>query len=827
MSLPVVDAGARRAPRMGSTRAGRWRFVVLLAVNLLMAAHIVQWLIVGSTLSPVEPSESMQTLENGVINAGAVLFALALLSTLVFGRFFCGWLCHVVALQDACAWLMNRAGVRPKPFRSRLLVFVPLVLGLYMFVWPNFKRLALAPALHAAGMDWPTWLKPVAPINMWRTEMIVPDFWATFAAWYVAVPFLLVCGFATVYFLGAKGFCTYACPYGGLFAPIEKASPVRIRVTDACMHCGHCTSVCTSNVRVSDEVRDFGMVVDPGCMKCMDCVSACPSDALYLGLGAPALGKRVRDKAHRAESKKKAGRRYDLTWPEEIAGAALFLLSFLAFRGMLDQVPMLLAGGLAAIVTFLFLTAWWVLVRPHARVYGVVLKQKGRVRLAGVGFVLATLLVAGVVAWGGQARYFRWRADVAYAGATIPAGFVVRPEFAPGASARAEAERAAAWLAQADSFERGGTGWTLNAEHRTREAYFLAITGRLKEAADALAVVVEHGQPGDGLVDQLVSLRRAAGASEDEQRAIYEHALSLHPDLNGARTKLAMNTAGHEDPYAGAKWFEVDAPELRDSIGFRFHEVSYWVQMGLHEEAGRLLPRVIEMAEADEHNRAGWLADCADVAMKIGDQALAERLIGEAMATKGAHPGVFFAGAEVAAIYGDGATAEARIDEGLAMKGGDSVASLNRAGMLLLRLRDPEKGTEVYKRAVAASEQPFERARLGATMAIAGVGLSHKPLLDAGLAAMTAAAEESGEPTIWHDLSLERFRAGRYGEACDAIIRAAELAPGSVELAGRAADMCEQTGDGERAASWRAEAQRRLGSAKGSAASAPDAGAGG
>ena len=80
----------------------------------------------------------------------------------------------------------------------------------------------------------------------------------------VAVPFLFVCGFMTVYFLGSKGFCTYACPYGGFFALADKVAPGKIRVTDACNQCGHCTAVCTSNVRVHAEVKAYGMVVDPG-----------------------------------------------------------------------------------------------------------------------------------------------------------------------------------------------------------------------------------------------------------------------------------------------------------------------------------------------------------------------------------------------------------------------------------------------------------------------------------------------------------------------------------------------------------------------------------
>lgn len=810
VSLPVVQAKRGPAPKMGATRRGRWRFWVLVTVHVLMAAHIIQWMIMGTTVSPVEPSESMKTLELGVINAGAVLFALALLSTVVFGRFFCGWLCHVVALQDACAWLMNRAGIRPKPFRSRLLVFVPLALGFYMFIWPNFKRFVVAPALEAMEIAWPFWLRPVAPINQWQSEMIVTDFWATFPAWYIAVPFLLICGFVTVYFLGAKGFCTYACPYGGLFAPADKVAPVRIRVTDACMHCGHCTSVCTSNVRVSEEVRDFGMVVDPGCMKCMDCVEACPSDALYLGFGAPAIGARVRDKEGRKKSKAKAAGRYDLTWGGEIAAAALFIAVFLGTRGMMDQVPMLLAGGLAAIVTFLIIQSWWVLVRPHARVYGLILKQKGRVRPAGVVFVLATAVLAGVVAWGGQARYPRWRADLDYTRATIPAGFVVRPEFVPGPESRLRAERSTAWLAAADSWRYGGRGWRLNAEHRTRQAYFLAVLGRLDEAAAALERVIEEGRPGDGLVTQLVRLRQALGADEAQVEAIYRDALARHPRLHHARLELAVRTGTRDGAEAGAVWFQTDDDALRRDIGFRFVELSYWNRAGEPDKVTELMPGVVAIAEKDR-NASGWLADIAGIAMDQGDAGLTLDLIGRAMEARGVHPGVFFAAAEVAARMGDGAGAIERIDQGLAMRGGDSVMAMSRAGGLLLRLDQTERALDLYRRAAEISTQPFERAQLGHTLVRAGMGMRDQDLIRSGLDIIRAAGETSGEPLIWHDLALTCFQLNRFREAGDAIVRAAELAEGSAEMARRAADMSAEVGFPDRAAQWRAEAERRAG----------------
>src|SRR5947208_12493488 len=75
-------------------------------------------------------------------------------------------------------------------------------------------------------------------------HLVTSNFWETFPSVAVAIPFLLICGFLTVYFLGQKGFCTYACPYGGFFGLADKLSPGKIRVTDACNQSGHCTLTC-------------------------------------------------------------------------------------------------------------------------------------------------------------------------------------------------------------------------------------------------------------------------------------------------------------------------------------------------------------------------------------------------------------------------------------------------------------------------------------------------------------------------------------------------------------------------------------------------------
>lgn len=381
VALPVLKNSTTQKDGMRHSKTSRWRAVALITLTLLMIAHVIQWLLMGKTISPIEPSETMHTLENGAINAGFIFFTLAILATLIFGRFVCGWGCHILALQDFCAWLLNKFGLKPKPFRSRLLVFVPLIVALYMFVYPTAYRFFAAPENE-----------PLIP--QFTNHIITEDFWATFPTVAVAIPFLFVCGFMTVYFLGQKGFCTYACPYGGFFSLADKIAPGRIRVTDACNQCGHCTATCTSNVLVHSEVKEYGMVVDQGCMKCMDCVSVCPNDALYFGFGKPAIG-----------VPKKVKKNYSLTWIEEIAGAVIFLASFLAVWDVYQLVPMLMALGIATVTTFLALRAIRLITAKDLSFYRYNLKSSGSIKKAGWIFLSFAVVWIGLNAHSGFIRY--------------------------------------------------------------------------------------------------------------------------------------------------------------------------------------------------------------------------------------------------------------------------------------------------------------------------------------------------------------------------------------------------------------------------------------
>lgn len=399
VELPVLKNPQQEKTEIRESRTARWRAAALIVLYLLMIGHIVQWRVTGSTVSPIEPSETMYTLQNGAVNAGFIFFTLAILATLIFGRFVCGWGCHIVALQDFCGWLLKKMGLTPRPFRSRLLIYVPLVVALYMFVWPTVSRYIAKP---------PT--EPLFP--NFTNHLITTEFWATFPPVAVAIPFLFICGFMTVYFLGQKGFCTYACPYGGFFGLADQIAPGKIRVTDACNQCGHCTATCTSNVLVHAEVKQYGMVVDPGCMKCMDCISVCPNDALYFGFGKPsiAVGK------DRGQKKKN----FSLTWQEEFAAAVIFFVSFMAVWDVYQLVAMLMALGIATVTTFLAMRCWRLLRSSDLSFYRWNLRSGGKIKLAGFPFLGFAILWIGLNVHSGYVRWHERGGAIAFESIRVP-----------------------------------------------------------------------------------------------------------------------------------------------------------------------------------------------------------------------------------------------------------------------------------------------------------------------------------------------------------------------------------------------------------------------
>ncbi len=541
ISLNVLSAAspARIAPSRNSPR----RFAVLILVQLAIVGHIIWWLMARDSgalvLSPVEPSESMKTLELGQLNAGFIFFCVAILATLLLGRFFCGWACHIVLLQDACLWVMKKCGVTPKPFRARLLPWIPFGLALYMFVWPTARRIIVHPLAERFSPSLAEWVGRPPAWNGWTNHLMVQDFWATFPSPLVAVPFLAICGFATVYFLGAKGFCTYGCPYGGFFGVADRFALGRIRVTDACEGCGHCTAVCTSNVRVHQEVRDFGMIVDPGCMKCMDCVSVCPNDALFFSIAAP-----VRHNRGTAAIKKPTRAAFDTSWRGELVLLTVFLAGFFAWRGVYDAVPLLMAVGISCCLMFLLWKSAQCLASDSVRFHKFTLRRANRNTVSGWLFLLACSLALALTAQASVVRYHRWRGETWARQITTPNAALFRPGVRVSAPDLNAAGYALAHLQRADSLRSGGLGLVQTPAVTAAIARSHLVRGEYADAETALRRYVEARGPSDDLCVDITRLLLLQGRREDALRYT-QTTLALHPEFTNLAALQQALTSGN------------------------------------------------------------------------------------------------------------------------------------------------------------------------------------------------------------------------------------------------------------------------------------------
>lgn len=308
------------------------RAASLLLVYVLVLAHVLHWRLSGRTMAPLEFNEARITLEVGIVTAGFLFMVIAFASTAIFGRFFCSWGCHILALEDGCAWILDKLKLRPKPIRSKLLAWIPIGLVAYLFLWPVARRLAVT--IWPGAVSWlgtpPDFAVRVASDTESWGSFVTSDLWRNLPGPWIAALTFGVCGFAVVYLVGSRSFCRYACPYGAVFAFADKFAKGRIVSSGGCVGCGKCTDNCRSDVQVIEEINEYGKVVDPACLKCLDCVSGCPSDALAYGFTTSA-----HESGH---AKAKLEKDRDFSRKEEAVLVGLFALALGIFVGLPEGV---------------------------------------------------------------------------------------------------------------------------------------------------------------------------------------------------------------------------------------------------------------------------------------------------------------------------------------------------------------------------------------------------------------------------------------------------------------------------------------------------------
>lgn len=231
-------------------RASAWlRPLVLLAAVTMFG--FLQW-------SCTRPTRAMEQI---LLHLGdAHPLALPLLKVglwlavaLVFGRYYCGWLCPKGVIQEYV-------------FQRRLALRVPARLDRAL-KWGKYLALG-ALAIAALGPGFPLW-EAIGPFKvLWNLDGQRP-----------VVLFLFAVLAASVFV--ERAYCRYLCPEGGLLALVALVSPWRIVVGPACNGCNACSRVCpTAAIDESPGKRAPVVVHARECIACQACLRACRCQAM-------------------------------------------------------------------------------------------------------------------------------------------------------------------------------------------------------------------------------------------------------------------------------------------------------------------------------------------------------------------------------------------------------------------------------------------------------------------------------------------------------------------------------------------------------------------
>ncbi|MCQ1529329.1 4Fe-4S binding protein [Lutispora saccharofermentans] len=203
-------------------------------------------------------TDSSYTFEG--ISKSAALTAALLTIAVIGGRFFCGWLCPIGAMQDFSAWLGSKMKI-PRFDTKVKKAFNPL-----FFKYPILLSILLISILGYGAI--------IAGLSPWRALLSLlrlPYNWAEMKTGFA----ILMAVFLASMFL-SRFFCRYLCPLGAAQALFGSLSLFSLKHGSGCSRCGICLDGCPVGIRLSAGSD----TISPECIRCMDCIDGCKSQGI-------------------------------------------------------------------------------------------------------------------------------------------------------------------------------------------------------------------------------------------------------------------------------------------------------------------------------------------------------------------------------------------------------------------------------------------------------------------------------------------------------------------------------------------------------------------
>lgn len=215
------------------------------------------WVTTGTMVPKLHPS-------NMILGIAVVV------SVLIAGNAFCGWICPMGTLGDVITGLRKRLGWRPVHVPDR--VDRVLRYGRYVVLAAVVIATVQTGRLIFAEYD--------PYVTLFSLHWIFEPSTALIPA--LIITAVVIVGSVLV----DRLWCRYLCPAGAVFAVLGHLSFLRIRRSaSACTDCGLCNSPCPVGI----DVAHAG-TVNTDCVGCMECVATCPFPGALNVTGPTFLG---------------------------------------------------------------------------------------------------------------------------------------------------------------------------------------------------------------------------------------------------------------------------------------------------------------------------------------------------------------------------------------------------------------------------------------------------------------------------------------------------------------------------------------------------------
>jgi Polyferredoxin len=224
---------------------------------------IISLLLFPVTIYYFSPAVIINAGLEGIINGSFIVFGFMLVSAVLFGRWFCGYICPAGALQEILFSANNKI---PKQG------------------WKNAIKYII----------WTIWISAVIFCYVKKGEITDIDFFYMtdhgvsvadiygYIIYYVIILLIIV----TALIGGKRTFCHYFCwmaPFMVIGTKIGRM--LRLPVLhiaargEGCISCAACRKACPMDVDIEAAAKQ-GKCTDTECIQCGACIDACPKEVL-------------------------------------------------------------------------------------------------------------------------------------------------------------------------------------------------------------------------------------------------------------------------------------------------------------------------------------------------------------------------------------------------------------------------------------------------------------------------------------------------------------------------------------------------------------------